>query len=264
MDINRKWSYREFIMRENDISHAPYGNEFDFYASVKSGDIGKVKRLSESAFTDTVGLGHLSDNPLRNIRYHFIITVAMVARYCIEGGMEHEAAYRLSDFYIQQADQSTDIDQISRLHSIMTMDYTKRMKALKMDKIFSKPIVECINYIYKNLNQRITVAMLAEHVELHPNYLSKLFKKETGISISMYIQKRKIETAENMLKYSDYLPAQIASILAFPTQSYFIEVFKKHIGMTPKKYQELCFRETEISRLKWKLVKMGVQENDEK
>ena len=248
MDMNKEWSYKEFIMRENNISHAPYGPEFDFYASVKSGDIDKVTKLSENAFTDKIGLGQLSDNPLRNIRYHFIITVAMIARYCIEGGMEHEAASRLSDFYIQQADQCTAIDQISRLHSIMTIDYTKRMNSLKMNKIFSKPIVKCIDYIYKNLNIRTTVAMLAKYTDLHPNYLSKLFKKETGLSISMYIQKRKIETAQNMLKYSDYSPSQIASILAFPTQSYFIEVFKKHIGMTPKKYQELCFRETKISR----------------
>jgi len=248
MDMYKKWNYKEFTMRENNSTHAPYGPEFAFYAAVKLGDIGKVTKLSENAFTDKVGLGQLSDSPLRNIRYHFIITVAMIARYCIEGGMEHEAAYRLSDFYIQQADQCTTIDQISRLHSSMTIDYTIRMKALKKDRIFSKPIVKCIDYIYENLNIRITVAMLAEHIELHPSYLSKLFKKETGITISMYIQKRKIETAQNMLKYSDYSPAQIASILAFPTQSYFIEVFKKRIGMTPKKYQERYFRETEISR----------------
>lgn len=255
MDMYKEWSYKEFIMREDNISHAPYGPEFEFYVAVKSGDISKVKKLSEIAFTDKVGLGQLSDNPLRNIRYHFIITVAMVARYCIEGGMEHEAAYRLSDFYIQQADQCTAIDQISRLHSIMTIDYTKRMKALKRDRILSKPIVKCIDYIYENLNTRITVVRLAEHVGLHPNYLSRLFSKETGISISMYVQKGKIDTAQNMLKYSDYSPAQIASILAFPTQSYFIEVFKKRVGMTPKKYQERYFRETDLRTLDSSIAK---------
>lgn len=244
MDIKKEWSYKEYIMREDNMAHAPYEPEFDFYIAVKSGDIDKVMKHGENSFIDKNGLGQLSDNPVRNIRYHFIITVAMVARYCIEGGMEHEAAYRLSDFYIQQADKYTSIEQISRLHGIMTLDYTKRMRALRTDKILSKPIVRCIDYIYKNLNTRITVATLAEYIELHPSYLSKLFKKQTGISISMYIQERKIETAQNMLKYSEYSPAQIASILAFPTQSYFIEVFKKRIGMTPKKYQDLCFRES--------------------
>lgn len=244
MDIKKEWSYKEFLMREENISHAPYGPEFDFYVAIKSGDINKMEKLCENTFSDKIGLGQLSNKPIRNIRYHFIITVAMVARYCIEGGMGHEAAYRLSDFYIQQADRCSQIDQISQLHRIMAIDYTKRMKALRMNKIMSKPIVKCIDYIYKNLNIRITVVILAEYIGLHPSYLSKLFKKETGISISMYIQQRKIETAQNMLKYSDYSPAQIASILAFSTQSYFIEVFKKRVGMTPKKYRDLCFRES--------------------
>jgi AraC-like DNA-binding protein len=89
--------------------------------------------------------------------------------------------------------------------------------------------------------------MLADYVKLNPSYLSRLFKKETGISISTYIQKRKIETAKNMLKYSNHTTSQIASILAFPTQSYLIKVFRKQVGMTPKKYRELCFRETGIT-----------------
>ncbi|MDP4180515.1 MAG: AraC family transcriptional regulator [Bacillota bacterium] len=246
MDIKKEWSYKEFLMRENNIKHAPYNPEFAFYAAVKSGDVKKVTNFCKGDFTDKKGLGKLSDDPLRNVIYHFIITVALVARYCIEGGMEHEVAYSLSDFYIQKSDKCTTLDQISQLHSIMTIDYTKRMNALKKDKIYSKPIVQCIDYIYDNLNVRITVAILADCVKLNPSYLSCLFKKETGISISMYIQNRKIETAMNMLKYSNYPTSHISSILAFPTQSYFIEVFKKQVGVTPKKYRELCFRETAI------------------
>jgi AraC-like DNA-binding protein len=89
---------------------------------------------------------------------------------------------------------------------------------------------------------------LAKHVNLTTSYLSRLFKKETGLTISDYIQGIKIETAQNMLIYSDYSPSQIASILAFPNQSYFTEVFHKRVGVTPKKYQSLHIRETEIGK----------------
>ena len=61
-----------------------------------------------------------------------------------------------------------------------------------------------------------------------------------------YIRDRKIETAKNMLKYSEYRPSQIAAILAFPNQSYFIDIFGKAVGMTPKKYQDKYFREIGI------------------
>ena len=45
-----------------------------------------------------------------------------------------------------------------------------------------------------------------------------------------------------MLKYSEYNYAQISSYLAFSSQSYFIKVFKKETGYTPKEYRKLFFR----------------------
>ena len=77
-------------------------------------------------------------------------------------------------------------------------------------KICSKPVVDCIDYIYEHLHTRITVKDLADHVNLNPSYLSRLFKKETGTAIGEYIQIKKIETAQNMLVYSDYTLSQIA------------------------------------------------------
>ena len=85
--------------------------------------------------------------------------------------------------------------------------------------------------------------MLADYVKLNPSYLSRLFKQTTGVPVSVYIQSKKVADARNMLKYTDFSVSAIASILAFPTQSYFIEVFKKYEGMTPKQYREPCFRE---------------------
>lgn len=69
------------------------------FEAVKDGNIEAVsKNLKEEAFTNPEGMGILSKNPLTNLKYHFVITVALVTRYCIDGGMETEQAYRLSDF----------------------------------------------------------------------------------------------------------------------------------------------------------------------
>lgn len=61
--------------------------------------------------------------------------------------------------------------------------------------------------------------------------------KETGQSISSYICEQKINTARNMLLFSSYSSAEIAAILAFPSQSYFSGTFKKKTGMTPSDYR---------------------------
>ena len=78
---------------------------------------------------------------------------------------------------------------------------------------------------------------LADEVGIAPGYLSRLFKKETGMSVSEYITVKKVETAANMLKYAEYTPSQIANILAFSSQSYFVSVFKRYMGSTPGKYK---------------------------
>jgi len=77
---------------------------------------------------------------------------------------------------------------------------------------------------------------------LNENYLSKLFKKETGVSVSDYIRDKKVETAKNLLKFSTLSYLNIGTALAFSSQSHFIKVFHQATGYTPKEYQKLYYR----------------------
>lgn len=248
MDLQKEMLYKEFVQRENDLLHAPYNPELEFYSCIKEGNVEKIKQLCQEPLTQKKGLGTLSKNYLQHIKYHFVVTTALAARYCIEGGMDLSKAYSISDFYIQKADECKTPQEVSDLHFIACLDYTLRMKNLRKEKICSQPVAKCIDYICDSLHTRITVDLLAAHTGLNPSYLSRLFKEETGQTISGYIRDKKIETACNMLTYSEYTPAQISSILAFPSQSYFTEVFRKKTGLTPKKYQTLHFRSTHIGK----------------
>ncbi len=246
MNSEQELTYKEFIMRESNDFHAPYGPEFEFYMAVKNGETEKVSKLCKTEFTDKSGFGKLSENPLQSIKYHFVVTAALLARYCIEGGMAHETAYSLSDLYIQKADRCASFAEISRLHRQMSEDYTQRMSQLRKERIFSKPIVKCVDYIYNNLHKRILISDLAKFTGLNESYLSRLFKKETGLTVTQYVQNEKLNAARNMLTFSDYHPSQIASLLAFSNQSYFIKVFSEKNGVTPKKYRDLHFRRVGI------------------
>lgn len=236
-DLQHEWVYREYVNRENMLQHAPLEPEMDFYSMVAMGNEREVQKYLKEDFLKKEGLGMLSDNTLHNGIYHFIITAALIARQCITAGLSMEESYSLSDFYIQKADKLTSLSAITKLHDDMVLAYTHKMSQLKKAHIYSKPIIKCINYIYGNLHTRITLETLSEHTHLSQSYLSKLFKKETGHSISEYISIQKIETAENMLLYSDYTSSEIAQILAFPSQSYFTECFRKTVGVTPSRYR---------------------------
>lgn len=241
--LKKEYVYKEFLRKEDDILRAPYTPELAFYSLIRSGDTEQVRRICQESFIDKQGFGKLSENPLRNIRYHFIITIALIARYCIDGGLDVSTSYGLSDFYIQKVDTCTTPEEISELHFTAVMDYTNRMKKLRKEKICSQQIAKCIDYIHDNLHTRITVETLSNHVGLNPSYLSRLFKKETGCSVSEYIRNLKIDAAKNMLIYSEFSPSEIASILAFSDQSHFTETFRKCTGVTPRKFQTLHLRE---------------------
>lgn len=230
---------QEMLLRETAELHAPYSPEFDFYFAVKSGDVEKVTELCKTDFTEKSGLGKLSEDPLQSMRYHFAITAAMLARYAIEAGLELESAYGMSDLYIRRCDKVSTLSELSRLHREMSLDFTKRMSALRKSKIFSKQVVLCVNYIFENLHRKITVSELAEHTGLNASYLSRLFKNETGVSVSEYVITKKIAAAKSMLKYTDRPISEIAEMLAFASQSHFTKTFRIQEGVTPKKYRDL-------------------------
>ena len=236
-ELEKELSYREYVLREEYTLHAPYNPEMEFYNAVKSGDMIAVEKFLQVPFCEKEGLGTLSDNDIQNFKYHLAITAAMLARNCIDNGLEHEQAYTLSDLYIKRADKCKTLSEISDLHSKMVINYTKKMREQNTHAIYSRHIIQCINYIYDHMHERITLEEIAADVNLSNSYLSRLFKKEMHMSVSEYISRKKIETAKNMIDYSEYSITDISSILAFPSQSYFVKVFKQYVGLTPGKYK---------------------------
>lgn len=240
MDFNHEW-YRQDAS-DNDASlHRPANEEYAFYDAVSRGDIDTVRRNCEMGrFTDLKGIGILSRDMLTNMKYHFVITTAMITRSCMDAGMNMEQAYHLSDFYILKLDTIHNIQTLASLHTKMVLDFTGKMQLLRKGPT-SKPVTACIDYIYTHVGARITTDELADYVQLSPSHLSRLFKKEIGMTISDYIREKKIEQAQHLLKYSDYSLIDIANHLSFSSQSHFIQTFRQLVGMTPKKYRNLYY-----------------------
>lgn len=240
MRLFEEWYAQETKDSEEEIFHRPLSDEQLFFHAVSSGDIDFVRQnCKQQKFSETEGVGILSHNPVTNLKYHFVITTAFVTRLCIESGMEMEQAFRLSDFYILKLDHLHTLEAVIDLHDRMVLDFTGKMRLLTRNQGMSKPVTACIDYIYAHIKERITIEDLAEYNGLSTSYLSRLFKKETGVSISDYIRERKIEKAQHLLKFCDYSLVEITNYLSFSSQSHFIQLFKDFTGMTPKKYRDL-------------------------
>ena len=216
-----------------------YERELEFYNAVKQGDLKKLKKVP----LEDERLGILSKNPLRNLKYHLITTIALITRFCIEGGLPLNIAYSLSDSYIQQIDLATDKEMISFLHRDLIYDYASKMKDLRSTPGISQAIKRTIDYIVDNIQKRVTLDKISRAVGINRTYLCELFKKETGVSIQRYITKLKIEAAVNMLAYEDFSVLEISDYFSFSSSSHFCSVFKKETGLSPNAYRRANYRQ---------------------
>ncbi len=132
MDLSKDWIRSEFINHEILEQHRILENELTFYNAIVDGNIEYIEEnIRQNTFTNPEGMGKLSENKLQNIRYHFVVTTAMITRYCVHGGMEQEKAYALSDFYILKMDKCHSIQEIADLHDTMCLDFCNKMNVQK-------------------------------------------------------------------------------------------------------------------------------------
>ena len=236
MKARNELNYCLFRHKTNNIQRQPLNTELDQYSSICNGDVETVKQYLEES--GNLFLRHLSEHPLRNAQYHLAITASDISKACIQGGMGHDEAYTLADIYIRKADKCENHEDITQLFQELHLDFTVRMQEIRKQSVISLHIRKCIDYIYENLGQKLTVNELAAYCDLHPSYLSELFYSETGKHLKQFVLEAKIDTAQNLLKYSDLTYLDISVSLGFSSQSAFISTFRKISGMTPKRYRD--------------------------
>ena len=101
-----------------------------------------------------------------------------------------------------------------------------------------KYVKEIINYLDKNLTERITLDMLAKKCSINKYHLEKEFKKFIGISPNEYVISNRISFAKELLKYSDIAISEIAIKAGIDNVSHFINLFKKREGITPLSFRK--------------------------
>ena len=223
--------------------HPSFDGEMSFYNLVAEGKLVNLKeRWKGQPKPNDKVRGVLSENPVRNAMYHFVSMTTLITRVCINHGMDQEFAYKLSDSFIMKADKMGSADEILEVQHDMVMAFNDIMRDRIKMNVKSKQVIKCIDYINSNLHNNITVTELGDYVNLNETYLSKIFKKETGVTVSEYVRNKKIEEACWLLQFTDKSSIDIATELAFSSHSYFISVFKKVKGVTPKEYRNSSFR----------------------
>lgn len=136
----------------------------------------------------------------------------------------------ISDLYLQP-----DISEIVR----MVQELASRIiGGFSSGPSIRREILEVTDYIGANYGKELSVERLASIVFLTPDYLSRLFKKSMGKSISQYIRQFRMEKARELLTGTNRKVIDIGEAVGYPNYSYFCQSFREYFGTSPERYRQ--------------------------
>jgi YesN/AraC family two-component response regulator len=247
MLTNKNQIEKEFIAakinnKKDFFIHPSYHLEEQLMDWIAKGQLEEAKY-----FLDEINLlerAKLAKESVRSLKNSLICSCTLFTRACIKGGVDSEIAFDLSDVYIQQIEKTDRMSDLIHLEYDMLKNFVKKVK-YKTNRTYQYIINKSISYIHEHLLQELSLTSISAHVKVHPNYLSKLFKEEVGMTVTSFINQKKIEESKYFLLHSDLTISDIAHLFTYCNQSYYSSLFKKYTGITPKQFMKLHNKKTD-------------------
>lgn len=155
--------------------------------------------------------------------------------------MENQKRFSLIGEFVQRMEKAERLDELLEIYRSLKYQLYENPNARNM----SRTVLSIIQYVSKNYSQNMPLEQIAEFVELSPNYICSLFKKEMGINLFQYIMEFRIARARELLLSTNLKSYEIAERTGFADESYFSRSFKKVTGQSPGEFRRSVFHREE-------------------
>ncbi len=224
-----------FVERELEKTQTSFSYELAIFENIKKGDVEAVKLGYSQYISSGFVMGNMSSNSLRQMKYWAVSGISIAAHYAILGGADETDAFNMSDICIRYIDSATKEADILAFLSEKIVDLTYLVYQSQLDATKNIAVRRCLHYIHIHLHQKISLEDLSKEVYMSKEYISFLFKKEMGLSVSKYIMTKKLDAALSDLKQGASI-SKVSYDYNFCSQTHFIQSFKKYYGCTPRQY----------------------------
>lgn len=221
-DLEELYHYKEF--------------ESELLLAVKLGDETAALNLlnREETRTDSV---MVIRNEVRRYKNN-----AMCFNAILRKTLETEQVHPITNFYLEEQfmseiERCTTTSEIRALQRKMISSYCKMVKEKKYQE-YPQIISKMLTYIDANPCADLKLNQFAKMLNFNANYLSELFSKEMGMTLTGYVHLRRLQKAKQLLEHTNLKMEFIAKQCGFSNAHYFIRIFKKYTGTTPKQYRE--------------------------
>lgn len=182
-------------------------------------------------FRRAVDAYNISDNSLKHLCFE--LASAVMFSYSMNTGETQEHLLEGMNRALLGAGRGETLDVTGGFLSSLLRDESSGKESNEI-------IARAKSFISEHLGENLSVATLAEMLFVSPNYFSRLFKRVEGEGCNEYIVRKRIEKAKTLLETTTMKTGRVAMDVGYNDTNYFSIAFKKHTGMSPTKYRELC------------------------
>jgi len=203
--------------------------------SMKIGDTANVEETLELIFQRFIEVPQISVEYAQGI---CIELVYIAFRTLFETKDSAETILGNRNQFIQTIHQQHNVMELKALITAMfarlSRHYSNKVN-LKNAKIIEK----IKGILEQQYNQSLSIKKISEEIYLSPNYISLIFKQETGKTVMEYLTEIRIEAAKHLLRTTDMKILEVSETVGYENATYFSTLFKKHTGMHPAGYRSL-------------------------
>ncbi|MBQ8183478.1 MAG: helix-turn-helix domain-containing protein [Clostridia bacterium] len=176
-------------------------------------------------------------DPLRNAKNFMIILNTLLRKAAEQGSVHILYIDSVSSDFAHKIEALENMDEIDDLFYYMIKKYC-RLVNKHSQKNYSLLIQKAILHIDADITADLSLKNLANTLGVTPSYLSSLFKKETGMPLTEYVNKHRTERAKQLLLSSNLQVQQIAQNCGILDVNYFTKIFKRYTGKTPNEFRK--------------------------
>ncbi|BFT71532.1 hypothetical protein PAENIP36_29740 [Paenibacillus sp. P36] len=220
-----------------DLIELRYQIEQEMMQAVQHGDhetLQKVRSKMKNLYDFSE---RFPNQPVRALRNALIILNTLLRIAAKNANVQPFFLHQISEKFAKQIERTETIDFLNKLMTLMFDEYCRLVRQHAV-KGYSPLVQKVVQFISLHYNKPLSLEELSQECHAHPAHISRQFKKETGMTLTDFQQKQRIEEAKPLLRNGDLAIKWIAESIGFDDAGYFTRIFKKIEGMTPTQFQK--------------------------
>lgn len=216
-----------------------YYYENELLSAVQHGNYKRVQEFLESA--GVFRFANRIDDEIQESKHRLIVVNTLMRRAVYQGGVHPLHIDRLSNTHAVKINQISNTREAEDMSLAIVMNYCKLVEEHSLAS-YSKPIQEIITTIDASITADLRLNRFAKDLFMNPSYLSALFKNEVGMTLTEYVNKKRLKYSATLLKDTNIPIQEVASNCGIPDIHYFTRLFKREYDITPRKYRKMYMK----------------------